>query len=67
MTAGNNRQTVSSTVGKGVGVYRPDSGAFQWGNVLAFDRLSGKHLLQFENGRREWLWASIHFMKYGKK
>jgi len=60
-------ETGQPVVGKGVGVYRPDSGAFQWGNVLAFDRLSGKHLLQFENGRREWLWASIHFMKYGKK
>ncbi|QDZ22947.1 hypothetical protein HOP50_09g54970 [Chloropicon primus] len=53
-----------TVVSKGVGVYRPEIGTFQWGNVVAFDRLSGKHLIQYEDGLREWLFLSIHFIKW---
>ena len=53
-----------TVISKGVGVYRPEIGTFQWGNVVAFDRLSGKHLIQYEDGLREWLFLSIHFIKW---
>jgi hypothetical protein len=54
----------ATVVSKGVGVYRPEVGTFQWGNVVAFDRLSGKHLIQYEDGLREWLFLSLHFIKW---
>ena len=53
-----------TVVSKGLGVYRPEIGTFQWGNVVAFDRLSGKHLIQYEDGLREWLFLSLHFIKW---
>lgn len=55
-----------TVVTKGLGVYRPEIGVFHWGNVVAFDRLSGKHLVQYEDGTREWLFLSIHFIKWAQ-